>query len=122
MKKLCVAAIVVATHAFLTMYSFGVLFGIAHMMPDDRPNVPQVLWGTVLVITWQPLLFLTHEHIRYNGHRVIDTYPYTFTVVNSILAIALGYGIFLGARGFLRKCRHKAAQQGASAEAPTVLR
>ena len=98
MKKLSLLVAITVIHAFLTLHSFGVLFGLGHMHPDDRPQVTQAVWTTVMLVTWQPLLLVTHDHIRHNGKRLFDSYPYPFVFVNSIAAVGLGYMAMRGVK------------------------
>ena len=94
-KKLTIFVAVILVHAFLTLYSFGMLFGIGHMAAETRPLAPQVIWGCVMLVTWQPALLLIHDKIRVDGRRLFDKYPYPFIFANSALAISLGYAGFL---------------------------
>jgi hypothetical protein len=91
MKKWSILVGLTIIHAFLTLYSFGVLFGLGFMQAEDRPKVTQAVWTKVMLVTWQPLLMATHDHIRNNGRRLFDTHPYPFVAVNSIAAVGLGY-------------------------------
>lgn len=90
-KKLTTFLAVILLHSFLTLYSFIILFGIGHMQAEARPLAPQVIWGCVMLVTWQPALLLTHDMIRVGGRRLFDSYPYPFIFVNSALAVSLGY-------------------------------
>jgi len=83
-------------HGFLSVYSFGVLIGYAHMREQDRPLISQSVWTAVMHVTWQPLLQVTHDRIRVNGKRLFDTHWLLFMSVNSLAAVGIGYGVFRG--------------------------
>ncbi len=100
MKKWIVLGLVVLLHASLAYFSFAVQFGIAHMCPSDRPKVVERVWGGVMLVTWQPLLYAGLDQIRVQDRRLFDLYPYPFFLLNSVSAVAIGYFSFVGLRKF----------------------
>jgi|SRR5262245_3310857 len=88
-------------HASLALYSFGILFGIAHMHPDERPAA--VLWQVIVAVTWFPLLMLGY-YVRVGGQRVVDAWSIPLALANGALVV---YGVWFGVRTLRRRsCRH----------------
>ena len=106
MKKVVFLILAICLHAFLTLFSFGMMFGMAHMQAEDRPRAPQILWGSIALVTWQPLLLLTYDKIRIGRRRVFDSHPIPIVILNSSAAVGLGYTGFLVVRN-IRDRRRK---------------
>ena len=91
----------VLVHTSLALYSFGVLFGIAHMHPDQRPGA--VLWQLLVTVTWFPLLMLA-SYVRVAGERVVEPWSVPLALANSTLVV---YGVWFAVRALRRRrsCR-----------------
>ena len=104
MKKWIILILAVLLHAFLTFFSFAWCFAAANMVPEEVPRVSTYISGYALMVTWQPLLFPVYLH---HGGAVIqqfvNTHFYLCILVNSIVAVGLGYLAFLGIRRLYRK-------------------
>lgn len=87
----------IAAHAFLSVYSFGWAFGIAHMHPDDLPEVQQAIANLVVAITWFPLLYVAPPSFSFS-------WPVLFA--NSTLVVVGGW---LAARAISQwyRCRQQ---------------
>jgi len=96
----------IGAHAWLSIYSFRVVLGIAHMHPDDRPGVLQAVWGAVVAVTWFPLLWLS-TFVRVGGQRASDgKWGVAILILNSVVAVL---GVWVVGRALRRwyLCRHR---------------
>jgi hypothetical protein len=103
-RKLLLIFVGITLHAFLTIWSFGVLFGIGHMHPDDRPLVYERFCSIVMATTWLPTLGL-FSRLEMDGDRLIDSHPYPFVFTNS--TIAVGGSVWIMTMINRRRNRHK---------------
>ena len=104
MKKWIILILAVLLHAFFSFFSFTWCFKAAWMAPEDVPLVSTYIWGCVMMVTWQPLL--SPVFLNTGGTAIkqfVNTHYYLCILVNSIVAVGIGYLAALGIRRFYRK-------------------